>query len=359
MKQRRFPITALLCAGLALGWLGYSSTRGEAEEKARFVGTDTCLKCHSKVAKNWAMTVHRRTLFNTDPSKKGCEGCHGPGGAHVDGAGDPALIVRPERLKPAESAAICTGCHTQEHVTLWRTSSHARSKLTCIDCHDSHNPDPQTLSLDIDNAKLQLDGLTRSLHSAELTYGQATDKTVQAEAYTKLVELKEQREKLLKDLKGTETIFQRTAEPYVCYNCHKAQKAQGNLPSRHPIREGRMKCSDCHNPHGGPSGSLREESVNETCYKCHAEKAGPFVYDHPPVTEDCTVCHNPHGTVNNNLLKQPEPFVCLKCHPGPHSNSKRLDPATGTFTLFSDRYGKCMSCHAEVHGSDTHRRFMN
>jgi len=102
---------------------------------------------------------------------------------------------------------------------------------------------------------------------------------------------------------------------------------------------------------------LREDSINETCFRCHAEKLGPFVYDHPPVTEDCTICHKPHGSVNNNLLTQPGAALCLKCHPGPHGG-QRLNTSTGTFTLFAERYGSCLGCHPEIHGSDRHRRFL-
>lgn len=345
--------------GLALAWVWFSPKQGVAEEPSKYVGTDTCLKCHKNVATNWAMSVHRRTLFNTDPSKKGCEGCHGAGSAHVDGAGDPDKIVRLNKLTPSAAATVCMSCHTQDHVTLWRTSTHARAKLTCMNCHDTHGPDPAVLTKDIANAKLHLEGLTRSIKDAELTSGIASvDSKDKAEANARAVELRTKRDALLKDIKGNQTIFERTTEPYVCYNCHKTQQAQGNLPSHHPIKEGKMRCSDCHNPHGGPSGMLRGESINETCFRCHAEKLGPFVYDHPPVTEDCMICHKPHGSVNNNMLAQPESFLCMKCHPSPHGG-QRLNTTTGTFTLFAERAGKCGSCHAETHGSDTHRRFMD
>ena len=32
---------------------------------------------------------------------------------------------------------------------------------------------------------------------------------------------------------------------------------------------------------------LKEASVNDNCYKCHAEKRGPFLWEHPPVRENC------------------------------------------------------------------------
>ncbi len=43
--------------------------------------------------------------------------------------------------------------------------------------------------------------------------------------------------------------------------------------------------------------------MNETCYTCHADKRGPFLWEHQPVNEDCTNCHTPHGSNITPLLK--------------------------------------------------------
>ena len=82
-----------------------------------------------------------------------------------------------------------------------------------------------------------------------------------------------------------------------------------------------MACSDCHNPHGsaGPK-LLAKNTVNETCYTCHAEKRGPFLWEHQPVNEDCTNCHTPHGSNITPLLKSRPPFLCDECHDGPHNS---------------------------------------
>jgi predicted CXXCH cytochrome family protein len=354
--KRNFLITIGLCLALALVCVWALPRRGAAQEKAAtYVGTDTCLKCHAKVAKNWALTVHRRTLFNTDCTKKGCEACHGPGSAHVENGGDPDKIVRLDKLSPAQSASVCLKCHTQEHVTLWRTSTHARAKLTCINCHDVHAANPESITKDIADAKLQIEGLTRSIKDAQLESDiAAVGSKAKEDANTKVAELKAKRDQLLDELKGNQTVFSRTTEPYLCYNCHKNKQAQSNLPSHHPIREGKMVCSDCHNPHGGPQGMLKEESVNETCFRCHAEKVGPFTFDHPPVTENCTICHNPHGSVNNNLLTQNQTFICLRCHFAPHSGS-----TTANGPSFATRYaGNCTGCHTEIHGSNNRKTFI-
>ena len=97
-----------------------------------------------------------------------------------------------------------------------------------------------------------------------------------------------------------------------------------------------MVCSDCHDPHGQDLDNLKEETVNLLCYKCHAEKQGPFAFEHPPVTERCTICHEPHGTVANNLLRQPATFLCLRCHAGHAMGSATSRGTTGTSSNHGD-----------------------
>lgn len=79
------------------------------------------------------------------------------------------------------------------------------------------------------------------------------------------------------------------SDPAACYACHPGTRAQMNMPSHHPIREGKMQCSGCHNPHGSSSGNramLQRETVNETCLKCHSNLAGPWTFEHVPVAKD-------------------------------------------------------------------------
>ena len=82
-----------------------------------------------------------------------------------------------------------------------------------------------------------------------------------------------------------------------------------------PLREGKMVCSDCHNPHGSTTEALlKTDLINDTCYKCHAEKRGPFLFEHLPVRENCASCHDPHGSVNEFMLKMSRPRLCAECH---------------------------------------------
>jgi DmsE family decaheme c-type cytochrome len=129
-----------------------------------------------------------------------------------------------------------------------------------------------------------------------------------------------------------------------------------------------MACSDCHNPHGSLGPKLMvKNSVNETCYTCHADRRGPFLWEHSPVTEDCTICHTPHGSNNTPLLKARTPWLCQECHTSDHSgpvNSGANLPTGDSTTVGgllpfgnqaprSQTNGRnCLSCHPLVHGSN-------
>jgi DmsE family decaheme c-type cytochrome len=171
-------------------------------------------------------------------------------------------------------------------------------------------------------------------------------------------------------------LMKKKKEMELCASCHQDINAQMYLMSHHPLKEGKMKCSDCHNPHGSQAieeGMLRtDESLNTLCLTCHTRYQGPFVFEHDPVVENCLMCHDPHGTVANNLLQQQEPFLCLQCHEahfhaGRASNNvddhglpaggdkitdvgQRLQPTE--FGFQKSFMTKCTQCHSQVHGSD-------
>jgi DmsE family decaheme c-type cytochrome len=116
-----------------------------------------------------------------------------------------------------------------------------------------------------------------------------------------------------------------------------------------------MACTDCHKPHGssGP-GDLIHNTVNETCYECHAEKRGPFLWEHAPVREDCSNCHTPHGSNYENLLTGRQPWLCQQCHstayhPSGAYSGTGIPPEGADPRILS---GQCMNCHQQVHGSN-------
>ncbi|NIQ02933.1 MAG: cytochrome C, partial [Nitrospinaceae bacterium] len=120
-----------------------------------------------------------------------------------------------------------------------------------------------------------------------------------------------------------------------------------------PLREGKMHCADCHNPHGGPGPSqLKRATVNETCYLCHQEKRGPFLWEHAPVRENCSNCHDPHGSTFDHLLKRKPPFLCQGCHMDAFHPSGVYD-RNELRSRSQNLVGKsCLNCHSQIHGSN-------
>jgi DmsE family decaheme c-type cytochrome len=136
-----------------------------------------------------------------------------------------------------------------------------------------------------------------------------------------------------------------------CGTCHLQKRAQQMRSSHMPLREGKMTCTSCHNPHGSVTASLLKEiSINDTCFTCHAEKRGPFLWQHAPQNESCMNCHDPHGSNHERMLKVAKPRLCQQCH------NERTHPtvpygrdaASQKFVLGR----QCLNCHVNIHGSN-------
>lgn len=158
---------------------------------------------------------------------------------------------------------------------------------------------------------------------------------------------------------GKDTMINIRKDPSTCFACHMDKKVQFSLPYRHPVLEGKMSCADCHNPHGTevkPGSSTALDDINDTCFKCHQGKQGPFVFEHEALRDGCVTCHQVHGSVNDKMLVQRDNNLCLRCHAqvnfptiGKSGHASRL------------AQGACFSagCHTAVHGSnfDDHLRY--
>lgn len=291
------------------------------------VGREVCATCHEAAAQQFERSAHGQlAAFERRGAHDGCEACHGAGSKHVD-TGSAGDVVSFSTLSPTDSARVCLTCHRQDAAMEWAGSAHASSAIACTTCHRVHQ------SRQVVSAALQqIEGM-KPLHSTA----------------------------------PAERASLSAAQTTLCFSCHPEQRAKMMLSSHHPVREGRMTCSSCHDPHGGAPGMAlvkSSERVNDLCYTCHASKQGPFLFEHEPVEESCTTCHEPHGTVANNLLKQGEPFVCLQCHEM-HFHAARVTPGVPFFlpaggsqnpngvTGFQQAYNtKCTACHSKIHGSD-------
>ncbi len=272
-----------------------------------------CLKCHDDDLAKYNHTPH---AMAADPRTPTCVTCHGTSAAHLAGptkAKPDRLFKGKQAMAASDRSAVCLSCHEKDAKrAMWDGSAHPSANVACNTCHQIHTNDDR--------------------------------------------------------------VRGRLTQADVCFTCHKEQRTQINKPSHHPIPEGKMACSDCHNPHGSAGPKLvKRDSTNDTCYACHPEKRGPFVHNHEPVQDDCATCHNPHGSTISAMLKARPPILCQECHT-PHvaSGVGALAGQPGVFppavggqaspAVTAGSSGKnvvnfwqgrsCLNCHTQVHGSN-------
>lgn len=277
-----------------------SNVVSQPSDPSLYVGVDTCKTCHQLEAGTFDRGPHWNTQVGNrkGPQWQGCEGCHGPGKAHVDSGGDPTKIIRFTTLNARQASERCLACHEKnERYENFMRSPHLRNGIGCTSCHSIHHP----------HAFSRAEGLLVS------------------------------------------------TQPRLCYGCHRDVAADFSKPEHHRVNEGLMVCTDCHNPHGAflPHNLRTSASQGWVCAKCHIDTAGPFVFEHAPVKEEgCVSCHNPHGSTNPHMMTRPQVNqVCLECHS--EILATAVAPGAPTFHNQATKFSQCILCHVAVHGSNT------
>jgi predicted CXXCH cytochrome family protein len=167
---------------------------------------------------------------------------------------------------------------------------------------------------------------------------------------------------------GRGVFINSSKQPDSCFQCHLDKRGEFSLPNAHPVLAGQMSCSDCHDIHSGNAikgTGTSLESQNETCFKCHTQQKGPFVYEHGALREGCVTCHNPHGSVNAKMLVARDANLCLRCHlEAPIANSSGI-VLPGQINAGGGNHnsrlmqGTCWvaGCHEAPHGSNASTTF--
>ncbi|MDW7645794.1 MAG: DmsE family decaheme c-type cytochrome [Desulfuromonadales bacterium] len=267
---------------------------------ADYVGDANCLaQCHKhdEIHRDFQMSVHGEQISpETGLPLVNCESCHGPGSLAILNAKendkcDFKTLLQLEELPAQAQSLICLKCHSAAstpNLHYWNGSIHASSDVSCFDCHKLHQGPQQKVS------RQEMDEM--------------------------------------------------------CYACHINARMEFAQFSRHPVRERKMACVDCHEPHGSAQKyDLKGITVKDLCTRCHMDKQGPFVYEHADLADNCLTCHSHHGSANNSLLRTSEPFLCLQCHAGHQDYSH---PSLATDGLKGAFYSRCTSCHSSIHGTD-------
>jgi DmsE family decaheme c-type cytochrome len=257
-----------------------------------------CIECHEAY---FAIADGKHFVQGDPRTPKGageeCKACHGDTSAHNRTPRVKGLvpITYGSKAPPGPQNEQCLTCHQSGLRIHWQGSAHDRSKQACASCHKAHA--------------------------------------------------------------ARDPVMIPETQPAVCFECHKERRAEMLKISTHAIKNGFFSCSNCHQPHGSTArASLQKDTVNQTCFQCHADKRGPFLWEHRSVQNDCTNCHNPHGTNNPPMLKVKMPFLCQQCHSTGHTridfDGNTLSGATGAQAQSRMIGRACTNCHSKVHGSN-------
>jgi DmsE family decaheme c-type cytochrome len=260
-----------------------------------YVGEEACLDCHEDNAKAYHKTPHSRARNARTPgAKDNCETCHGPGKKHVETDGE-GPIGNPGKMAPRQASELCTTCHNRSEHNNWGGSKHDSRNISCTTCHSVH------------------------------------------------------------DSKSEAAQLKKASVQETCVQCHKKEVAKLHRTAHMPVREGKMECTTCHSAHGSQNVKMLREgnSINEACASCHAEKRGPFLWEHAVGRENCVTCHDPHGSNNERMLVSKLPMLCQRCHVHSRHPATIYDNTQVNVSKSNRAVGRaCVNCHAMIHGSN-------
>jgi DmsE family decaheme c-type cytochrome len=260
-------------------------------QAAAEINVSDCRTCHEAQVKTLEATRH----FSVESR---CSDCHQGVPEHLKSVldkGDPGPIIRIKKQAVQETNDACGSCHDKGKPAHFQGGPHDRRGVACASCHSVHG------------------------------------------------------------FKSEKGLFKTARESETCFSCHPSVRAKMNRVSHHPLREGVMQCSACHDVHGSNPKLIAADWVNETCYQCHAEKRGPFLWEHASARDNCLNCHEPHGSNHRPLLITKPPYLCQRCHLNTLHAATMYDardtPRGSAPTAFGTGRA-CTNCHRSIHGTN-------
>ncbi len=266
---------------------------------------EACAECHRDRVASFQATPHAvldsENLAERSGFVSSCDACHHESELdHLTGGAvkprcdrpDQSMTFRPDE-PPLAKSSRCLTCHGAKNPR-FQAGPHGRAGMDCASCHDAHGNN----------------------------YG---------------------RWPLQKAVTSFNSALESEPVAGICWECHGDVFALFESSETHRLREGILECTSCHDPHSPQTRDMLGGFKQQQCVSCHADKGGPFVFEHGSVrVEGCTGCHSPHGSPNRHMLvNQRSAELCFSCHaavPGFHSR----------FTLET----VCENCHSSIHGSN-------
>ncbi len=268
------------------------ATSARVAQAQEVVDRNDCKACHEAAVVKLETTAHA-TLAQS------CAACHAGSAEHLKSnleKGEPGAITSLAKASAQDANKVCLTCHDKGRQGNWDGGTHDRRGVACTTCHSVHA------------------------------------------------------------FKSEKAQLKATRDAEMCGTCHAQIRAKSLRVSHHPVREGLMGCSSCHDPHDGTKPKmLQGEWVTETCLKCHTEKRGPFLWEHAPVRENCVLCHDPHGSNHEKLLLAKQPYLCQRCHLNTRHPGTLYDQRnTLGGPSVSNRAVEhaCRNCHQNIHGGN-------
>jgi len=236
-------------------WRPYSVWSWKRKPYSRY-----CAGCHTTFINPEKRTIAEEGI--------GCESCHGPGGFHVDGEGDPGKVIDPANLTEERSNMICASCHvrgTDKSGEYYFPIGY----LPGEDLSEYYTPLEMKEDEAVDKA------ISR-------TYGEWTDQMLNSSrAKCEVCGIAGQ---------DTDTEKEKSAMDF-CFSCHNF-RAKMQLHTHHPDTVS-LTCNDCHVKKAadlseGMAGDIHSYSyflihvencydpeINKACAKCHLDKPDP------------------------------------------------------------------------------------